>query len=167
MSRLGLNDEEDDSEDEANKPPELTPEERQAKALRDLEEKQRKYEEVRERLFGSPSASGASSPGSTTPPRQHHGGEGRGKGKSRGGGRDRREKRDSSAASGKSRQLYDPNYSAKPKSQYLQRDKQQTAAESYDRDQQSPRQQPTRSPRGPDGSGRGGFGFSSRGARQT
>lgn len=171
VSRLGLDgDEDDDSSEETNKPPELTPEERQAKALRDLEEKQRKYEEVRERLFGSPSAttSGASSPRSATPPRQHHSGDGRGKGKSRGGGRDRREKRDSSAASGKSRQLYDPNYSAKPKSPYLQKgEKQQTAAESYDGGQQSPRQQPTRSPRGPDGSGRGGFGFGSRGGRQS
>ncbi|KAJ5086668.1 hypothetical protein NUU61_007975, partial [Penicillium alfredii] len=42
----------DDSDEEANKPPEPTPEERQATALKNREEKQRKYEEVRERLLG-------------------------------------------------------------------------------------------------------------------
>ncbi|KAL1988218.1 hypothetical protein VTN96DRAFT_193 [Rasamsonia emersonii] len=181
LARLGLNadgkDLSDSEEEETNnKPPELTPEERQAKALRDLEEKQRKYEEVRERLFGSSSnpGSGTSSTGSTTPPpsRHHHhnSGDGRGRGRNRGGARDRdrdnREKRDSPGSSGKSRQLYDPNYSAKPNSSYLQRrERPQRQSQSTDRsdsEQQSPRQ-PTRSPRGPDGSGRGGFGFGSRG----
>ncbi|KAL1964711.1 hypothetical protein VTN77DRAFT_6737 [Rasamsonia byssochlamydoides] len=175
LSRLGLSaDGKDlsDSDDEANnKPPELTAEERQAKALRDREEKQRKYEEVRERLFGSSSnpGSGASSPGSTTPPpsRQHNNsGDGRGRGRNRGGGRDKdsREKRDSPGSSGKSRQLYDPGYSPRPNSSYLQRRErsQQQSTERSDSEQQAPRQ-PTRSPRGPDGSGRGGFGFSPRG----
>ncbi|GAD97046.1 hypothetical protein ANI_1_2690014 [Paecilomyces variotii No. 5] len=169
VSRLGLNGEgDDDSDDEPRKAPEMTPEERQAKALRDREEKQRRYEEVRERLFGSPSAttSGASSPGSTTPPRQNHSGEGRGKGKGRGGGHTR-DKRDSSSASSRSRQLYDPGYTAKPNSTYLQKKERQHSAERYyDEQQQSP-QQPTRAPRGPDGSGRGGFGFSNRGARAS
>ncbi|RWQ94501.1 hypothetical protein C8Q69DRAFT_499259 [Paecilomyces variotii] len=168
ISRLGLNGEgDDDSDDESKKAPTMTPEERQAKALRDREEKQRRYEEVRERLFGSPSAttSGASSPGSTTPPRQHHSGEGRGKGKGRGGGSHSREKRDTSSASGRSRQLYDPGYTAKPNSTYLQKRDRQQSAERYDNEQQQSPQQPTRAPRGPDGSGRGGFGFSNRGAK--
>jgi hypothetical protein len=177
IARLGLNaDRKDlsDSEDEANRAPELTPEERQAKALRDREEKQRKYEEVRERLFGSSSnpGSGTSSPGTTTPPpssssRQYqNSGEGRNRGRNRGGARDRdrenhREKRNSPGSSGRSGQLYDPGYSAKPNPPYLQR-KERQYTERSDSEQQAPRQ-PTRSPRGPDGSGRGGFGFSPRG----
>ncbi|CAK43828.1 hypothetical protein An01g07090 [Aspergillus niger] len=159
MRRLGLNEDDDSDED---KPPQPTPEERQAIALRNLEEKQRKYEEVRERLFGSPSAptSGASSPRSATPPKQH---EGRGKGRSRGNGRDNnRDKRDSSAASGKSKQLYDPG-SPKPNSSFGPRREKQSGVRRED-DSQSPRQ-PIRSPRGPDSSGRGGFRMGNRGAR--
>ncbi|KAG2419474.1 hypothetical protein HFD88_004270 [Aspergillus terreus] len=144
VGRLGLASRDDDSDDDS-KPPEPTPEERHAIALRNLEEKQRKYEEVRERLFGSPSGttSGASSPRSATPPKQN---EGRGKGKNRGNGRDNnRDKRDGSAASSKSRQLYDPDTPARSNSGFGQRN-----------DQQSPRQ-PYRNPRGPDPSGRSGF----------
>ncbi|KAB8068159.1 hypothetical protein BDV29DRAFT_162633 [Aspergillus leporis] len=155
LGRLGLNN--DDDSDDDDRPPQPTAEERQAIALRNREEKQRKYEEVRERLFGTPSAttSGASSPRSGTPPKH----EGRGKGRSRGGGRDNnRDKRDSSAASGKSRQLYDPGT---PKPSYVQRKEKQPIGN----DQQSPRQ-PIRSPRGPDSSGRSGF-LSGRGARAT
>jgi hypothetical protein len=122
IGQLGLTPEDDSDDSENNKPPEPTPEERQAMALRNREEKQRKYEEVRERLFGSPSAptSGSSSPRSSTPPK-----EARGKGKSRGGGRDNKSKRDSSAASGKSRQLYDPGQSPKSSPAYLQREERQ------------------------------------------
>lgn len=169
-----------DSDEEANKPPEMTPEERHAKALKDREEKQRKYEEVRERLFGSSSTpgSGASSPGGTPPPSRHQssGGDGnRGRGRNRGGGRDRdsnnREKRDSPGNNsnnnnnnaGKQRQLYDPNYAAKSNSAYIQRrDRPQSSTERSDTEQQVPKQ-PIRTPRGPDGNGRGGFGFGPRG----
>ncbi|KAL4888304.1 hypothetical protein BDV59DRAFT_196576 [Aspergillus ambiguus] len=154
VGRLGLASKDEDSEDDS-KAPEPTPEERQAIALRNLEEKQRKYEEVRERLFGSPSGttSGASSPRSATPPKQN---EGRGKGKNRGNGRDNnnRDKRDASAASSKSRQLYDPGSPARSNSGFGQRN-----------DQQHPRQ-PYRTPRGPDSSGRGGF-RGNRGARTS
>lgn len=174
-----------DSDEEANKPPELTPEERQAKALKDREEKQRKYEEARERLFGNSSApgSGASSPGGTPSPsrNQNFGLDGsRGRGRNRGGGgrdkdrdkdrdRDRennsRDMRDSPGrAANKQRQLFDPGYSAKPSSNSLQRRDRapQLSTERSDSDQQQT-VRPTRSPRGPDGSGRGGFGFSARG----
>ncbi|KAE8146066.1 hypothetical protein BDV25DRAFT_56623 [Aspergillus avenaceus] len=155
IGRLGLN--RDDESDEDGKAPEPTPEERQAIALRNLEEKQRKYEEVRERLFGTPSGttSGASSPRSGTPPKH----EGRGKGRSRGGRDNTRDKRDSSAASSKSRQLYDPG---SPKPSYVQRKEKQPG---NGNDAQSPHQ-PIRSPRGPDSSGRGGF-RSNRGAKAT
>ncbi|KNG88974.1 hypothetical protein ANOM_002224 [Aspergillus nomiae NRRL 13137] len=161
LGRLALNGDNNDDSDDDNKPPEPTPEERHAIALRNREEKQRKYEEVRERLFGSPSGttSGASSPRSGTPPKQ----EGRGKGRSRGNGRDNnRDKRDSSVASGKSKQLYDPD---SPKPSYVQRKEKQPTNDRNGNDQQSPRQ-PIRSPRGPDSSGRGGFRFN-RGARST
>ncbi|KAH8697567.1 hypothetical protein BGW36DRAFT_397246 [Talaromyces proteolyticus] len=173
ISGLSLNGRElSDSEDESNKPPEMTPEERQAKALKDREEKQRKYEEVRERLFGSSSTpgSGASSPGGTPPPSRNQssgGGDGnRGRGRNRGGGRDNtRDKRDSPGNSmGKQRQLYDPTYSTKPNSTYIQRKdrQQQSSTDKSDGEQQVPKQ-PIRSPRGPDSNGRGGFGFSPRG----
>lgn len=120
---MGLASEQDSdaSDDNRNKPPELSPEERQAMALRNREEKQRKYEEVRERLFGSPSApASGSSSRSATPPKQ----DGRGKGKSR-GGRESRGKRDSPGSSGK-KQLYEPGQSPKPSPKpspvFLQRD---------------------------------------------
>ncbi|KAJ5133632.1 hypothetical protein N7448_001345 [Penicillium atrosanguineum] len=163
LGQLCLDGEEDDSDDES-KSRQPTFEERQAIALKAREEKQRKYEEVRERLFGSPSAttSGTSSPGSTTPPRQNSSGDGRGKGKGR-GGRDY-QKRDSSAASNKSsRHLYDPSTSTKSSGPQLQRRERQ-GGQSGSEKPPAP-QQPTRSPRGPDGSGRGGFGFANRGAR--
>ncbi|KAL4932189.1 uncharacterized protein BDV17DRAFT_255093 [Aspergillus undulatus] len=149
LGRLDLN-----AESDEEKPPEPTPEERQAMALKNREEKQRKYEEVRERLFGTPSAptSGASSPRSETPPRS----EGRGKGRSRGNGRDNNSRRDQSAASGKSKQLYDPGSPSRPNSSYGRRDWQQSGDRSQSDSSQSPRQ-PIRNPRGPDSNGRGGF----------
>ncbi|CAI7568917.1 unnamed protein product [Penicillium glandicola] len=162
LGRLGLDD--DDDSDDDTKPPQPTAEERHAIALKNREEKQRKYEEVRERLFGTSSAtaSGTSSPGSTTPPRQTPTGEGRGRGKGRGGGRDH-QKRDSSSASNKSRHyLYDPSTSAKSNAPFLQRGG-RPQVERSGSDTQAP-QQPVRSPRGPDASGRGGFNFN-RGAR--
>ncbi|KAL3470029.1 hypothetical protein BJX99DRAFT_251539 [Aspergillus californicus] len=165
LRRMDLN--ADDSDDE--KPPEPTPEERQAMALRNREEKQRKYEEVRERLFGTPSAptSGASSPRSATPPKP----EARGKGRSRGNGRDNNsnntnwDKRDQSIASGKSKQLYDPGSPSRPNSSYAKKDRLQSGETSQSDQPQSPRQ-PIRSPRGPDSSGRGGFG-AHRGAKTS
>ncbi|OJJ59551.1 hypothetical protein ASPSYDRAFT_149996 [Aspergillus sydowii CBS 593.65] len=162
IGRLDLN--ADDSDEE--KPPEPTPEERQAMALKNREEKQRKYEEVRERLFGTPSAptSGASSPRSATPPKA----ESRGKGRARGNGRDNNNNRarDQSAASGKPKQLYDPGSpSSRPNSSYGRRDWQQSGERSQIDQPQSPRQ-PVRNPRGPDSSGRGGF-KANRGAKAS
>ncbi|KAJ5762225.1 uncharacterized protein N7511_005607 [Penicillium nucicola] len=165
LNQLGLDD--DDSDDEI-KPAEPTPEERHAIALRNREEKQRKYEEVRERLFGSSSAtvSGNSSPGSTTPPRQNHTSEGRGRGKGRGvggGSRDLREKRDSSSASSKSsRHLYDPSSPGKSNAPFSRGGGRPQVERSGS---DTPPQQPVRAPRGPDASGRGGFKFGNRGSR--
>lgn len=51
----------------------------------------------------------------------------------------------------KNKELYDPDYSVKPGNVMIQRR------------EQSGLGQPTRQPRGPDGSGRGGAGFVNRG----
>ncbi|KAL1957817.1 hypothetical protein VTO42DRAFT_5535 [Malbranchea cinnamomea] len=187
VSGLSLNDngvedgDDENSEAEGKKQPQLTPEERQAIALREREEKQRKYEEVRERLFGPSSATGsaASSPGSTTPPssqnqrqennsnrwrgrnRQHNG-----RGDSRENNRESRRGSPASAGSGRHKQLFDPNYSPKPNSNYVQKKEKQQRRNNIDStssslsDEMGERTQtPIRDPRGPDGSGRGGFGF--------
>jgi len=166
----------DDSDADSGKLRRLTLEECQAKAQRDREEKQRKYEEVRERLFGSSvTDSAASSPGNTPPPRYHHhhqGGDnkGRGRNRSNGSSRESRERKDSAFASTKSRQLFDPGYAAKPNSAYVQRRGTNQTLDDYNDEQQpqsqlqSPQpQHALRTPRGPDASGRGGFGFGHRG----
>lgn len=143
----------DDSDDEdANKPPEPSPEERQAIALRHLEEKQRKYNEVRERLFGSPSSS-ASATSAATSPRQgdNHSSSDtrRGKGRGRGGsGRDTHDRKGDhpSTPSARARQLYSPDSTAPRPTTYLQ-----SADRHYDGDQQQKPRQPLRNPRPPDG----------------
>ncbi|KAI5466137.1 hypothetical protein BGZ63DRAFT_400543 [Mariannaea sp. PMI_226] len=57
-------------DDDARKQVQLSPEEIRAKQKRDREEKQRRYEEARAKIFGeSNPSSGASSPGTVTPPR--------------------------------------------------------------------------------------------------
>ncbi|KAM5440648.1 hypothetical protein McanMca71_004722 [Microsporum canis] len=178
----------DDDEDFERKPGQLTYEERVAKAQKEREEKQRKYEEVRERLFGSSTpGSGASSPGNVTPPRQgqhHQGGEGKRRGRnnrsSTGGNRESRERRErenSNASTKPAGRLYDPNYAPKASSNYVQRKEKEQGKEPYaslSQHQVQPQlpsqytqpQMPIRSPRGPDPSGRGGFGgFPSRGGR--
>ena len=152
MEKLTIEDDDDDEDDQRNKNI-MTLEERQAKAAKEREEKQRKYEEVRERLFGA--GSGTSTPGDTTPPRSQ---DGKGKGKARA----KAESRPQSAASmsGKGKQLYDPSYTPQQDSAAFQR-----------RDTRSPntesaeQQQIIRQPKGPDGSGRGGRGFASRGGK--
>lgn len=173
MARLAVatednNPESSEEEEEKKKPPEPTPEERQAMALRNLEERQRKYEEVRERLFGSPSAntSGMPSPRSGTSPNKQN--EGRGKGRGRGGGKDnQRDKRDSSSTSSKSRQLYDPGNPSKSNSNYVHKKESQSPNEKTGNGQQQSPRQPIRHPRGPDANGRGGFRSSSRGSKAT
>lgn len=154
------------SEDEDQvKTRELTLAERQAQAAKDREEKQRKYEERRQELFGTtsgsgngnspqqqPNKSGASTPSSLTPPgsRSATPNRGRGKGGRRGGAN--ANSRTHSRGS-QHRELYDPSYAAKPESVLLPR------RENGVQGSRSAEIQPVRAPRGPDGSGRGGFGF--------
>ncbi|KAI9759068.1 MAG: hypothetical protein M4579_002584 [Chaenotheca gracillima] len=172
ISRLAIDDDEDDEVEDASKQITLSAEERKQKAQKEREDKQRRYDEARERLFGaSGTASGESSPGTLTPPTTESK-TAKGKGKGR-GSRDARPNSSSGRETPRSvasrsnadmndgRQLYDPDYTAKSTSSYVQRKNQDpsrrllpTADEEL---------QPIRAPRGPDGSGRGGFGFTGRG----
>lgn len=144
LGQLGLEDDEDE-EDEARKNT-MTPEERLEKSQRDREEKQKAYEERRRQLFGkddgSPASSGATSIGKKSESRNQ----------SR--NKSERESRPNSSASSRRGQLYDPNETSKPDALRLQK-----------KEAVSNVIQPTREPKAPDGTGRGGFGFSPRGGR--
>jgi hypothetical protein len=165
---LSLN-EESSEDEEDHKEKELSLAERQAQAAKDREEKQRKYEERRQELFGTPSSSGntsqqhlsntnnrsgTSTPASLTPPGSrsatpNRGGRGKGGrgGRGAGGPASNPSTRNQSRGS-QHRELYDPSYTPKPTRDDGQRVR-------------TPDIHPIRTPKGPDGSGRGGFGFSS------
>ncbi|KAL2199351.1 hypothetical protein P885DRAFT_75770 [Corynascus similis CBS 632.67] len=163
----------DDDEDEAEtrKQQQETPEEIRQRQQRELEEKQRRYEEARAKIFGdSNPSSGQSSPRTGTPPlgggegRQSHRGRGRGRGgrgRDQDSGRQERRQQNNQQQFGTTRELFDPGYSPKPGFNPQKRGdgSSQPGNRSY-----SPREedQIIRAPRGPDGSGRGGFGFSRR-----
>ncbi|KAL8926480.1 MAG: hypothetical protein Q9172_001783 [Xanthocarpia lactea] len=159
LGQLSVDDEDDDEEDEA-KTKTLTAEERQLKAQKEREEKQKKYDVARERILGNNSAVAGKSSGNITPPR------GKVNGSSRGPNRNKtaaegRNLTSSPTRAGSARQLYDPNYTAKPDSAYVQKDNTPNGS-----GRSTPiEQQPIRNPRGPDGSGRGGFGFAPRGGK--
>ena len=157
IDQLTLEDEEDD--DEESRPPTLTMEERQQRAQREREEKQKKYEEVRERLFGAldGTVGASSSSGNTSPPTNRDV-------KSRGRSKGAKESRSSSSAGIKSRQLYDPNDPVKQDSLTVQKKDQQTPVSGHSTPSED---QLLRQPKGPDGSGRGGFGFEGRGGTTT
>lgn len=146
----------DDEEDEDDMKRNVqSAEERRIQAQKEREEKQKKYEEVRARLFGTDNGistgrgggSGTSSPGSDT---EGRGGRGRGRGR---GGRGNGDRRMESKAEGQ-KELYDPNYTPKPIT--IQR-----RADGPASGTSTPRleEQILRAPRGPDGNGRGGFAF--------
>lgn len=142
-------DEGDDSEEERRKKREGDFEERQRTAKIEREEKQRKYAEARQRIMGS------SSSGALPTPMSREGSQGRDSRKPRGRNNgSKRSQPESPAAQSPIRAigLFDPNDPARrlPKSD--------TNAVLMD-------DQPTRQPKGPDNSGRGGFGFASRGGK--
>ncbi|KAI1807268.1 hypothetical protein F4811DRAFT_506283 [Daldinia bambusicola] len=200
----------DDDENEKSKKPQLTPQEIQLKQQREREEKQRRYNEARAKIFGTSTAqnnthlagggvagvggsnpsSGASTPGAVTPPRSAEGRGPRGRGArgGRGGGggghrhnesrgerdKDSNAQRPSSQSGGGGRDLYDPNYSPKPGFQlerrgnsnnHINNSNSDGGAPLYRRSTPRDEDQVIRAPRGPDGSGRGGFGFAKRGAK--
>ncbi|KAH8676181.1 hypothetical protein BX600DRAFT_196405 [Xylariales sp. PMI_506] len=184
----------DDSDDEKDGRPQETPEEIRARQQRELEEKQRRYEEARAKIFGDSSSggggggggikggsgrsSGASTPGAVTPPRS--GSERRGRGRGRGGFRGHGGDRGSGSSAGdfqrsnshtgggaslrdegRERELFDPGYSPKPGFPFERRG---GGASLSGRSTPRDEDQVIRTPRGPDGGGRGGFGFARRGA---
>jgi hypothetical protein len=159
---LSLADEEDSEEEDRKKNAE-TLAERQAKAQREREEKQRKYQEVRERLFGS-SAPGPDDGQSRASSKNGQQSSSRNSSRAKGRGKGEIDSQTSSAdqsparGSNPKRQLYDPNYTPKPQSLHAQ-------GPSGSRPATPGEEQPIRQPRGPDGSGRGGFGFAARGGR--
>ncbi|KAF4991367.1 hypothetical protein FGRMN_7866 [Fusarium graminum] len=179
MSGLSL-----DDDNESKQEIQMSPEEVRAKQKRDREEKQRRYEEARAKIFGeSNPSSGASSPGAVTPPRAD-GYSGRGRGRGRGSYRnndarqpDNRQSdnrgfdtpRRMQNAAGSGRELFDPNCTPKPEPFPQRRQPEYPSpgrsTASRDEQQQLQPQAPIRTPRGPDGSGRGGFGFMQRGGK--
>jgi hypothetical protein len=156
LAKLALDDGEDE-EDEERRINQPTPEELRLKAQREREEKQRRYDEARARILGTPS--GSSTPGNTTPPTEE-GKESRGKG--RGRKADRQDIRRPDSQSG-TKELFDPNYTPKPGVTIQKRNGDPGRQGRQTRDEE----QPIRSPRGPDGSGRGGFGFANRGTTKS
>lgn len=146
----GLNlDDDDDSEEERRKKAEADFEERKIRAQKERAEKERKYAEARERIFGSPAPSEDSrsnSPSKAT----------RGKGKAR-GTRDSqpRSSNEQSPArvAASNKQLYDPSYTAKPGSVFLQR---KDAGDSRP-GTPSGQERPVRQPQGPAKDGARGF----------
>ncbi|KAF5025286.1 hypothetical protein F66182_2619 [Fusarium sp. NRRL 66182] len=185
MSGLSLD---DDNEQKKEVP--MNPDEIRAKQKRDREEKQRRYEEARAKIFGeSNPSSGASSPRAVTPPKADgYSGSGSGRGRNRGRGgyrtNDTRQfenrqsdnrgfdaPRRSQNMSGSGRELFDPNYTPKPESQPQRRQPEYSSpgrsAALRDAQPQLQQQTPIRAPRGPDGSGRGGFGFAQRAGKDS
>lgn len=186
----------DDSDDEDKKPQE-TLDEIRVRQQREREEKQRRYDEVRAKIFGDSAAinsnakagSGRSS-GTSTPPKpsSERRGRGRGRGGVRGNDRNARHERtesgdyqkqketaqsiaQSTAQSGgaslrdegRDKDLYDPNFSPKPTLATGRRSGASTPGRSTPRIDN----QVLRAPRGPDGSGRGGFGFTGSDTREV
>lgn len=156
MAGLNLEDE-DDSEEEERKRQEASLAERQRKAAEERKEKERKYAEVRERLFGSSDSSrdpSASRTPSTRGDRTSRRGN-RGRGGRNATPRDSQSNSPADQSPARTiyqpNQLFDPTYEQKPRSIASPR-----PAASRD-------EQPVRQPRGPEG--RGGFGFAPRGAR--
>ncbi len=157
LSTMSLEDEEDDEGEKKTRP---SPEELRLKALREREEKQQRYDEARARILGT--TSGTSSPGTVTPPAASENGKpNRGKGRGRDSGR---QDRGPDSQSG-SNELFDPNYTPKPGGITIQK----RSGEATRSGRSTPRdeEQVIRAPQGPDGSGRGGFGFVKRGGKKT
>lgn len=183
MSQLSI----DDDPGEPKREVPMTPEEIRAKQKRDREEKQRRYEEARAKIFGeSNPSSGTSSPGAVTPPRSDGNHMPRGRGRGRGGYRnndnrqpDNRQFNDRSYndrqfegprrrnLSGSGRELYDPNFAPKPETTTQRRPVELPSPIRTATPRGEQQQPPIRTPRGPDGSGRGGFGFARRGGKDT
>ncbi|KAF2771799.1 hypothetical protein EJ03DRAFT_349402 [Teratosphaeria nubilosa] len=139
MNNLSLEDDGDDSEEEARKKQEADMAERQRKAKEEREEKLRVYNEARERIFGTPRESSQGRDSN----RRGRGGRGGSRRNSRPASKDTSPTRSPPVPG----QLFDPNDVGRrmPKPTTPTQDA------------------PTRQPKGPESSGRGGFGFAMRG----
>ncbi|PZD43726.1 hypothetical protein A1F97_02653 [Pyrenophora tritici-repentis] len=151
----GMNLEDDDSEEERRKKAAADFEERKARAQKERAEKERKYAEARERIFGSPAASAAEDSRSNSPNKPT-----RGKGRGR-GGRDSQPRSSNEQSPARTavpaRQLFDPTYTPKPGSVYIHKKESSNSRPSTP----STQEKPVRQPQGP---ARGGArGFASRG----
>ncbi|KAF2447613.1 hypothetical protein P171DRAFT_354930 [Karstenula rhodostoma CBS 690.94] len=154
MAGLSLDDD-DDSEEERRKKSEAEFEERKARAHKERAEKERRYAEAREKIFGTPANSDESRGAS---PRRA------GKGRGGRGGRDnqpRSSNEQSPARPSAPRQLFEPAYSPKPGSLFVQKKDGSTSRPGTPNNQEKP----IREPRGPQATGRGGRGFAPRGNR--
>ncbi|TVY39268.1 hypothetical protein LOCC1_G004203, partial [Lachnellula occidentalis] len=149
LAKLTVEADDEEEEDSKNKP---TAEELRIKAQREREEKQRRYDEARARILGTPS--GPSSPGTTTPPDG-----GRGKGRGRGGVAENRRPN----SQGGPKELFDPNYTPKSGGVNIQKRNGEASSRSG---ASTPRDddQIIRTPKGPDGNGKG---FANRGGKKT
>ncbi len=136
---------EDDDDEEEEKKDQPTPEQLRIKAQREREEKQRKYDEARARILGTPGGG----PNTTVSPTDEGRG-GRGKRGGRGGGRSENQRPSTSQSS--SKELFDPNYTPKPGVMIQKRngDSQRSSPKLED--------QLIRTPRGPEANSKG-FGF--------
>lgn len=181
LEQLTLQDDDEDENADA-KQHQPTPEEIRMRQQRELEEKQRRYEEARAKIFGgSNPSSGQSTPGNVTPPTSSDGRQSqRGRGRGRGGGHrgenrqdhhrpDTPGRRQQPPSQAGTRELYDPNYSAKPGFNVQRRGGERNGSPrpSSSSAREREEEQVIRAPRGPDGSGRGGFGFARRGGPKT
>ncbi|KAK5663708.1 hypothetical protein OQA88_4139 [Cercophora sp. LCS_1] len=165
----------DDADDEESKKPQPTPEEIRMRQQRELEEKQRRYEEARAKIFGdSNPPSGQSTPGTITPPNSgegrhnYRGRGGRGRG-NRGGNRqeDQNRRAQNQQSSPGGRELYDPSYSPKPGFNAQRRNGEGSPLQGSRSGTPREEDQVIRTPRGPDSSGRAGFGFARRGTKES
>lgn len=147
----------DDSDEERRKKNEAEFEERKARAQKERAEKERRYAEAREKIFGTSTPATSDESRGASPRR---GGKGRGR-----GGRDsqpRSSNEQSPARPTASRQLFEPAYSPKPGSVFVQRKESSLSRPSTPNNQEKP----IREPRGPQTTVRGGRGFAPRGGRQ-
>ena len=150
LAKMSLEDEDDEEEQRKDQP---SPEELRLRAQREREEKQKRYDEARARILGTPS--GASSPGTVTPPMGNEDGKAnRGKGRGRGVQREESRRPDNHS---EQKELFDPNYTPKP-GVTIQKRNGNGLGLSTPRDEE----QIIRPPRGPEGRGRG---FGNRGGK--
>lgn len=147
---------EDEDDEEERRKDQLSPEELRARAQREREEKQKRYNEARERILGP---SGGSSPRTVTPPIEDGKNRG-GKGRNRGNGRQDSSRPQSQSGS---KELFDPNYTPKPGGVSIQK----RAGDISHSGRSTPKDedQVIRAPKGPDADGKG-FGFANRGGKR-